>query len=608
MYIEKLKKGWQELESEIIKTDKCVYCGACGAFCANIKFDSEKEVPIEDGSCKDIATCRDGYGLCYNTCPKTGIDQIPLSLLDKWVFGKEYDRILGHYIEIVSVKLTDAAAKKNPIQTGPITALLNTTMEVGLIDASIITDRDENFRPFPIVAENPNDLFRGIGYKPSQSPTLSLVGDAINKEFTNIAIVGTPCQIQGLRKLQNHPRFDYEAYDLISLAIGTFCFGTFHNQQLIKCFEVYGISSSEINSIDSIKNDFKMKIKTKSGEKEIPLNYSYDNSIRHACFSCSDYTASFADISVGNVGSEKGWRTFIIRTPRGKEIFELAVNQGIFEVKSLDKDNEELILDITRSKTDIVKIESIVEHSPEIKSFIIRNSRIAKAYRPGEFVILWLPDIDFLPMSISNVDGNLIEITVQEIGEGTAKLFDLTEGDSIGIRGPFGTSWNYEDAQNILIVGGGMGIAALTSLIEPLKKNKKNVFVAIGAKDEPSLIFSDRLIDLIPNTLCTTDDGSVGKKCFVTETIEDIIKSENIDLIMTCGPEVMMKEVLKIAESKNIEVQASLERKMKCGVGLCGSCCLGEDNNVSVCKDGPIFKSDQLKKFPKFGTYSKESE
>ncbi len=605
MHIEKIKKGWQELDSEIIKTGKCVYCGACGAFCANIKFDPEKEIPIEDGSCKDINTCRDGFGLCYNVCPKTGTDQIPLNLLDKWVFGKEHDKILGHYIKIVSVKLTDDAAAKIPIQAGPLTALLNIAMEAGLIDASIITDKDENFRPFPIIAENQNDLFKGIGYKPSQSPSVSLVGDAINKEFTDIAIVGTPCQIQGLRKLQNHPGFDFEAYDLISLAIGTFCFGTFHNKQLAECFKEYNINSSEIKAIDSIKNDFKMKIKTNSGEKKIPLNHLYDKSIRNACFSCSDYTASFADISVGNVGSEEGWRTLIIRTPRGQEIFDLAVNQGILEIKNLDKDNEELILDITRNKTEIVKIESIVEHSPEIKSFIIRSSRIAQAYRPGEFVILWLPDIDFLPMSISNVVGNLIEITVQKIGEGTAKLFELKEGDNIGIRGPFGNSWNYEDAQNILIVGGGMGIAALSSLIEPLKNNKKNLFVAIGAKDESSLIFSDRLIELIPNTACTTDDGSVGKKCFVTDEIEEIIEKENIDLIITCGPEIMMKKVLEIAESKNIIVQASLERKMKCGVGLCGSCCIGENNDISVCKEGPIFNSEQLKKFPQFGTYIK---
>ncbi len=605
MFIEKFQKGWQELDSEIIKAGKCLYCGACGAFCSNIKFDSEKEIPVEDGSCKDVSTCRDGFGLCYNICPKTGTDQIPLSLLDKWVFAKEQEKILGHYIEIISSRVADSAREKIPMEAGPITALLWIAMENKLIDSAIITDKDENFNPFPIIASNQNELFKGIGYKPSQNPILSLIGEAINKEFTDIAVVGTPCQIQGLKKLQNHPRFDYEAHDLISLAIGTFCFGTFHNQKLLEYYKEFNINSREIQRIFTDRNNFKLKIRTNSKTYEIPYNHLYDKAIRNACFACSDYTASFADISVGEIGSESEWKTVIIRTPRGKEIFDLAVNHGILEVKPLEKDNEELIIDLTRNKTEIVAIESIIEHSSEIKSLYFRNPRIATAYRPGNFVILWLPDIDFLPMSISNVDGNLIEITVQKVGEGTSKLFEKHIGDEIGIRGPFGNSWNYEDVSNILIVGGGMGIAALTSLIEPLKQNKKNVFVAIGAKDEPSLIFIDRLIDLIPNTLCSTNDGSVGRKCFVTDTIEEIIKKEKIDLIITCGPEVMMKRVFEIAKSYNVEIQASLERRMKCGIGLCGSCCLGTDNDISVCKDGPIFNSKQLKEFSRFGTYIK---
>ena len=605
MYIDKTKKGWQELDSEIINTGKCLYCGACGAFCANISFDYDKEIPIEDGSCKDLSTCRDGFGLCYNLCPKTGLDQIPISLLDKWVFGKEQDKILGHYIEIISVKLTDKARGKLPMEAGPITALLSIALEAKMIDAVIVTDKDDEFRPFPVIAKNQKQLYKSIGYKPSQSPTLSLIGNAINKEFTDIAVVGTPCQIQALRKMQHHPRFDFEAFDLVTLSIGTFCFGTYYNQLLSECFKQYDINSSEISKITTEKSNFKMKIITNNTPKEIPLNFIYDKAIRNACFSCSDYTASFADISVGSIGSEEGWRTLIIRTERGRQIYEQAHAKGIFEQKVLPKDNKEIILDITRYKTDLVKIESIIEHSSEIKSFLVRNERIARAYRPGMFVILWLPDIDFLPMSISNIEGNLIEITVQKIGEGTTKLFELNEGDNIGIRGPFGNSWNYEDASNILIVGGGMGIAALTSLIEPLKQNKKNVTVTIGAKDKASLIFADRLIDLIPNTMCSTDDGSVGKKCFVTDTIEDIFAKNKIDLIITCGPEIMMKQVLEIAESNHIEIQASLERKMKCGVGLCGSCCIGENNDVSVCKDGPIFNSEQLRKFPQFGKYIK---
>ena len=605
MTIRKIQKGWSELNSEIIQTGKCVLCGACGAFCMNIKYDKDKEIPIEDGSCKDVNTCRDGYGVCYNLCPKTGNEQIPLSLLDKWTFGKKQESIFGHFLEIISVKVSDSAKASLPSDAGPITALLSMGLKEGLIDCSIITDKDENFIPFPIMATSEKELFKGIGYKPTQSPTLSLIGEAINKENVDIAVVGTPCQIQSLRKMQNHPGYDFESYDLVTLAIGTFCFGTYYNQLLADCFKEKDIKMQDIKKIGSDKDNFRMKVFTDSSATDIPLNHIYDKSIRKACFSCSDYTASFADISVGNIGSEQGWKTVIVRTKRGKKVLDLAIEKGILEKKSLLKDNEELVLDITRNKTDIVEIESIKEHSPEIKSFTVRNERIAKAYRPGMFIILWLPDTDFLPMSISNVEGNSLEITVQKIGDGTAKLFDLNEGDSIGIRGPFGKSWNYEDANNILIVGGGMGIAALTTLIEPLKLNKKNVTVTIGAKDEASLIFSDRLIDLIPNTMCSTDDGSVGKKCFVTDTIEDVLANNEIDLILTCGPEVMMKKVVDIAETKGIALQASLERKMKCGVGLCGSCCIGGDDNISVCKEGPVFNKEQLKTFPQFGSFSK---
>lgn len=605
MAIDKIKKGWKELDQEIIKSGKCVFCGACGAFCLNIKYDREKEIPIEDGSCEEANTCRDGFGVCYNVCPKTGIDQIPLDLLDKWTFGKKHDKILGHYIKIVSARLTDLGKSMTSREAGPITGLLSAAMEEGKIDAAIVNGKDEKFRPEPMIASIKEDLIGSVGYKPTLSPTLSLIGEAINKEYKDIAVVGTPCQMQALAKLRNHPRFDFEAYDLVTLAIGTFCFGTFYNQLLAEALERKGVNLNAIEKVETDKSKFKLLVTTSSGTTEYPLSELYEKAIRKACFSCSDYTSSFADISVGDVGSEEGWNTIIIRTPRGEEIFNLALEKGFIESQPLGKDNKELVLDITRNKTDMAEIESITTHSDEIKSFVIRNERIAKAYRPGMFVMLWIPDVDFLPMSISNVMGNLIEITVQKIGEGTEILFALKEGDKIGIRGPFGNSWDYEDASNILIVGGGMGIAAITSAIEPLKKNKKNVIVSIGAKDEASLIFADRLMDTIPNTTCSTDDGSYGNKCFVTDTIEDIVAEHNIDLILTCGPEVMMKKVLEIADSKNIEIQASLERKMKCGVGLCGSCCVGENNDVCVCKEGPIFTSKQLRTFPQFGSFSK---
>jgi len=90
-----------------------------------------------------------------------------------------------------------------------------------------------------------------------------------------------PCQIQALRKIQNHPAFDYEAYDLVSLAIGTFCFGTYYNQLLEVVFKEFGVKLSEINKIDTDKDNFKVKISSDSTVKEIPLNYLYEKAIRN---------------------------------------------------------------------------------------------------------------------------------------------------------------------------------------------------------------------------------------------------------------------------------------------------------------------------------------
>ena len=127
--------------------------------------------------------------------------------------------------KILSVRLTEKAKEEIPIEGGPLTGLLLVALKNNLIDSAIITAKDELYRPVPFIAENAKEIIKCIGYKPSQGPLLSLIGKAINKEYSDIAVVGTPCQIQALRKLQNHPGFDFEAYDLISLAIGTFCMG-----------------------------------------------------------------------------------------------------------------------------------------------------------------------------------------------------------------------------------------------------------------------------------------------------------------------------------------------------------------------------------------------
>lgn len=562
------------------------------------------EVPIENGACKDENTCRDGFGTCYNLCPKTGIEYIPTKLLDQWVFqGEKVSRSFGHVIEIVSAKFKGQVGGAKFQAGGAITGLLVTALQEKLADCAITTSTDQRNRPKSLLATTPEDLLACAGTKWNQGPTLSIVGKAITEEYRDIAVVGTPCQIQALRKMQNHPRFDFETYDLVKYAIGTFCLGASHNRKLGPFLASRGVEPAKVRG--TAEKDFKIVFSTTDGEIQVPHNALFNQCVRENCKSCSDYTSAFADIAAGMIGSPEGWTSLIVRTQRGKELLDRARAKGILEIKSLPAEAEDTIRNLDRGRTDFVRIEKIVNLAPDIRSFYIRDERIARAYHAGQFVVLWLQDIDFFPMGISNVTEDLLEITVQKVGPGTTTLFAMKAGDELGIRGPYGNGWHTEDGRNILVVGGGIGIAAVTTIVDELKTTGKNVWVAIGARNKTSLIFEKRLKTLAPDCCCTTDDGSAGQKCYVTDPLAKIIAEHNIDLILTCGPEVMMKSVFDIAEKQKIKMQGSLERFMKCAVGLCGSCCVGVKEKVTICKDGPVFNSTQLRQIPQFGTYKK---
>ncbi len=237
---------------------------------------------------------------------------------------------------------------------------------------------------------------------------------------------------------------------------------------------------------------------------------------------------------------------------------------------------------------EIVKIIKITQENPHVKTFFFDKNIQAK---PGQFVMVWIPGLDEKPFSLSYV-GKETGITVEEKGKFTKRLFQMKEGDKIGIRGPYGNS--FELKANACVVAGGCGIAPLSTLIE----NLKNPFVILGARSKDRLIFEKRF----PNAKITTDDGSFGEKGFVTDVLKNVLKDRKSEVIYTCGPEVMMKNVFEICESHKIGCQASLERYMKCGFGVCGQC---EVNGFRVCKEGPVFSSESLREMKGFGGFAR---
>jgi dihydroorotate dehydrogenase electron transfer subunit len=235
----------------------------------------------------------------------------------------------------------------------------------------------------------------------------------------------------------------------------------------------------------------------------------------------------------------------------------------------------------------------VKDENPGVKVLTFRDRRCATAM-PGQFLMLWIPDVDEIPLSVLDADEHgTVAVAVKKVGDATRALHSMTVGELLGVRGPFG-NWFRMRRGRSLMVGGGTGVAPLLFLTKKLVSKRQGVTFVIGAKTEKELILMPELEGLCSrrNLVATTEDGSRGLRCLATEPLEKMLAEEKPDVIYTCGPEQMMRKVFDLGEEKGVEVEASLERLMRCAVGLCGSCIIGK---YRVCRDGPVFASERLR-------------
>src|SRR3990170_3594213 len=223
------------------------------------------------------------------------------------------------------------------------------------------------------------------------------------------------------------------------------------------------------------------------------------------------------------------------------------------------------------------KIKEIIQETPSVKSFKIYSSKISKA-KPGQYVLVRVFEpkelSDEIPISIASVGVRegypYIELAVAEVGECTKAIHGKHVGDELGIRGPFGNGFSFY-GDNFLLVGGGYGNAVLKSFAERTLMSGKNVTIAIGAKESSELLYKDRFKILGFDVFTATEDGSEGTKGLVTDLLPSLFEANAFDSVKTCGPELMMKKVLDYAKMHNIQGEASIDRMIKCGYGICGS-------------------------------------
>jgi len=241
------------------------------------------------------------------------------------------------------------------------------------------------------------------------------------------------------------------------------------------------------------------------------------------------------------------------------------------------------------------RILKVVKESATAKSLYFIFPGEAK---PGQFVMVWLPGVDEVPMSLSYLSPNVKGICVEKVGKATSALQKLKEGGELGVRGPYGHGYDCAGGKRMLVVSGGSGAASLAPAVECAIAKGYKATVVIGAKTASKLIFEERMRRSGAKVVVATDDGTRGTKGFATDVAAKLLGAHKFDFIITCGPEAMMAKVAKLANKHGLEVQASLERYMKCGVGLCGSCAFGR---YRVCADGPVFSGKQLAAVKDFG-------
>lgn len=224
--------------------------------------------------------------------------------------------------------------------------------------------------------------------------------------------------------------------------------------------------------------------------------------------------------------------------------------------------------------------------------------------KPGQFVMVWVPGVGERPFSLLNC--NPVSLTIANVGPVSNEIHSLTPGDKLTFRGPLGNGFGLETgkkAKKILLVGGGYGVVPLYWLASEAKNKKIAVTMIIGARTEKDIIFAERFRQSGAKVVVATDDGTLGFKGNAVEAA----KNEGIgkfDCIYSCGPEKMMYFLALACKEAKVPCQLSLERYMKCGLGVCGSCDL---DGISVCRDGPVFEGEKALSFSEFGKMKRDA-
>src|SRR5450631_3793118 len=245
------------------------------------------------------------------------------------------------------------------------------------------------------------------------------------------------------------------------------------------------------------------------------------------------------------------------------------------------------------------KILDRVDCSDDVYMQVIEAPAIAAACQPGQFIILRIDEEgERIPLTIADFDreAGTITIVVQAIGKSTRQLQKLGRGDALAnFIGPLGIPSEIQKVGTVICAGGGIGVAPIYPIARALKEAGNKIISIVAARNQSLLLWEDRMRQISDEIIVTTDDGSRGRHCLVTEPLKELCEAGGIDLVYAIGPGIMMKFCAKTTQEYGVKTFVSLNSIMVDGTGMCGGCRVSVGGETKfVCVDGPEFDGHKV--------------
>ena len=250
-------------------------------------------------------------------------------------------------------------------------------------------------------------------------------------------------------------------------------------------------------------------------------------------------------------------------------------------------------------KNGMYEILERVDYSDDLFMQVIEAPAVAAACKPGQFIILMIHEEgERIPLTIADFDreAGTITIVVQAVGTSTRHLQTLGKGDSLShFIGPLGMPSEIEKVGTVICAGGGVGVAPIYPIARALKEAGNKVISLVAARNQRLLVWEDKMREVSDELIVTTDDGSRGRHCLVTEPLKELCEAGGIDLVYAIGPGIMMKFCSKTTKAYGVKTIVSLNSIMIDGTGMCGGCRVSVGGETKfVCVDGPEFDGHQV--------------